>query len=74
MEALLHFGPVIALVPSAHLPARFLKVKSHRFSFFHRPGYCMICQDALAEFGLSMSEKKDVLQLRIKYQGFEDKQ
>ena len=24
---------------STHLPARFLKVKSHRFSFFHRPGY-----------------------------------
>ena len=65
MGLLLHLGPVITLVPSTHLPARFLKVKSHRFSFFHRPGYCMIFQDASAEFDLFMSGKEDVLQLRI---------
>ena len=29
----------LLLLSSTHLPARFLKVKSHRFSFFHRPGY-----------------------------------
>ena len=66
MGLLLHLGPVITLVPSTHLPARFLKVKSHRFSCFHRPGYFMICQDASAEFGLSMCGKKDFLQLSIR--------
>ena len=39
MGPLLHLGPVITLVPLTHLPARFLKVKSHRFSFYHLPGY-----------------------------------
>ena len=38
-----------------------LKVKSHRFSFFHRPGYHTFCLDDYELFGSSSSAKRVVL-------------
>ena len=42
-----------------------LKVKSHRFSFFHRPGYHTFCLDDYEVFvrPLSMSGKEVVLRI-----------